>query len=251
MKANNTLLFILLIFSAGYCQQQSGKMQHFIISADGASVDGINVVNLSTNRHTASDAGGAFALEVNIGDLLVLTAVHLEYHRVIIDADDLADTIQIKMMPKVTELNETRVNAYSHINAESLGIIPAGQKKYTVAERRLKTAGDFKPIHLLGLLGGSLEVDPIINAITGRTAMLKKELSVEKKEQMLARLDPMFTADYYRKLAISDIHIGGFKHYIVAYPDFDKILYSGNSTTLNFAMAQLAGQYNQIISEAK
>ena len=66
-----------------------------------------------------------------------------------------------------------------------MGIIPYGQKKYTPAERKLKTAGDFKPIHLLGLLGGAFALDPIINKINGRTKKLKKEIKVEGKETYL------------------------------------------------------------------
>jgi hypothetical protein len=53
----------------------------------------------------------------------------------------------------MNQLDEVVIRRYNNINAVSLGIIPANQKSYTPAERKLRTAGDFKPIMLLGLIG--------------------------------------------------------------------------------------------------
>jgi hypothetical protein len=53
------------------------------------------------------------------------------------------------------------IDENSQISAENLGIIPYGQKKYSPAERKLYTARS-------GLL------DPALNWITGRKAMLKR-----------------------------------------------------------------------------
>ena len=248
MKVINTLIILIFFFTAGYSQQVGEKLQAFEVTAGGASVEGINVVNLSTEKFTVTDAAGKFKLPVKAGDLVVLTAVHLEYHRIIIEEEDLRNNFfSIKMIPKVTELKETLVNANSHINAERLGIIPAGQKKYTAAERRLKTAGDFEPIHLIGLLGGAVAVDPIINAITGKTKRLKKEISVEKKEQMLEKLFQLPDAYYIDKLQISKSDIPGFQYFVIEYTDIENILQS-NSTAMNFALAELAVEYNQIMN---
>jgi hypothetical protein len=60
------------------------------------------------------------------------------------------------------------------INAVSERIVAKEPKKYTVAERRLRTAGDFKPIMLLRLLGGYASYCYKIN---GRTKRLKKLVS--------------------------------------------------------------------------
>jgi hypothetical protein len=44
----------------------------------------------------------------------------------------------------MNQLDEVVIRRYNNINAVSLGIIPANQKSYTPAERKLRTAGDFK-----------------------------------------------------------------------------------------------------------
>jgi hypothetical protein len=84
------------------------------------------------------------------------------------------------------ELREVVVNETSEINAVSLGIIPKKIEKLSMNERRLRTAGDFKPIHLLSILGGSLEIDPILNAINGRTKKLKRNIGIEKAQRNIA-----------------------------------------------------------------
>jgi hypothetical protein len=47
------------------------------------------------------------------------------------------------------------------------------------------------------MAGGSVSLDPLFNIISGRTAMLKKELKVKKKEIYLVMLDEMFDIDHY------------------------------------------------------
>ncbi|WAC01499.1 hypothetical protein N7U66_16040 [Lacinutrix neustonica] len=51
------------------------------------------------------------------------------------------------------------------INFYDVGIPGYKGKPKTKSERQLQTAGDFKPIMLLGLLAGSMPFDPLLNAI--------------------------------------------------------------------------------------
>jgi hypothetical protein len=83
------------------------------------------------------------------------------------------------MKGKATSLKAAIINLNA-INAVSERIVAKEPKKYTVAERRLRTAGDFKPIMLLNLYG--MPLDLIINKINGRTKRPKK-LVVRKKEK--------------------------------------------------------------------
>jgi hypothetical protein len=73
------------------------------------------------------------------------------------------------------------IRRYNNINAVSLGIIPANKIIYA-SRRKLRTAGDFKPIMLLGLMGSSMPLDPLINKINGRTKRLKR--SDFRKEEL-------------------------------------------------------------------
>lgn len=234
-------------------QINSGKILHGKISVASGSVEGVTIVNLVNEKSTVSDNNGEFFILAKADDLLVFSSVNLEYHRKIIEEEDLkVDLLIVKMTSKTTELKEVIVNKHPEINAVSLGISPRGLKKYTPAERRLKTAGDFKPIQLLGILGGSLPVDPIINAISGRTAMLKKELEVEKKERLLVLFGSLFNDIYFTKtLKIPVDYVKGFQYYCIENQKFAEVLKSKNKTQIEFLIVPLASNFNQIIYDEK
>jgi len=155
------------------------------------------------------------------------------------------------MVSKITELDEVIVNKHPEINAIALGISPKGIIHRTRMERRLYTAGDFKPIDLLGLLGGHLDVDALLNAINGRTAMTKEFIKLEKKIDLLEKTDALLEDEFYvNSLKIPLDYVKGFKYYIVDNDNFLTILKSKNKTKIEFKMGELAIKYNEIISSA-
>ncbi|OAB28245.1 hypothetical protein FBFR_09090 [Flavobacterium fryxellicola] len=206
------------------------------ISADSASVDRINIVNLTTEKTTISDANGFFKIPVKAGDILVFTAVNLESVRRKISQQDVEQAVfTLQMVSKSIILKEVVINE-SAISAESLAIIPYGQKKYTAAERKLYTATS----------GGG--IDGLLNAISGRKAMLKKEIIVEKKEQLLARIDVLFEDNYYTEtLKIPADYIKGFQYYCIDDSDFANALRAKNKTLTMYLIVKLAENYNEII----
>jgi hypothetical protein len=156
------------------------------------------------------------------------------------------------LTPKSIELNEVLINKNPNITAENLGIIPKDQVKLTPAERRLQTAGDFKPIHLLGLLGGFLAVDPILNAINGKTKMLKKDLAVERKEFLMVKLENLFDKSYYiQTLKIPEEFIRGFQYYCIEDVSFAQSLNDKNKTMSMFLIVILASEFNKNLAGDK
>jgi hypothetical protein len=130
------------------------------------------------------------------------------------------------------------IDENSQISAENLGIIPYGQKKYSPAERKLYTARS-------GLL------DPALNWITGRKAMLKKEVIVEYKEQMLIKLDYLFLPVLHSNIKIPQEYVRGFQYYCVEDTDLVGSLNSRNKTLSQFLIIILAKKYNKIIVNEK
>ena len=217
VKTRFKIYFLLLIPFYANGQNIGEKRIHCKLIAENASVEGVNILNVVSEKTTVSDKNGEFYILAKLDDLLLITSLNLEIKRKLIEEEDLElEIINIQMIPKMTELKQVNINENTHLTAENLGIVRKDQKKYTPAERKLKTAGDFKPIHLLGLLGGSLQVDPILNAINGRTKQLKKQVAVEKKEHLLVKLDNQFTDNYYiDQLNIDEDYVDGFKYYII------------------------------------
>ena len=238
MKIKNTLQFIiLLLVQVVFGQAKITKEVQGKITADSVAVDRINIMNVSTDIATISDVNGFFTIPVKEGDVLVFTAVNLEgVRRKISKQDMLQEVITVLMIPKSIILKEVVVNE-SSITAESLGIIPYGQKKYTPSERKLYTATS----------GGG--IDGLLNTISGRKAMLKKEIIIEKKEQLLARIDVLFEDKYYTEtLRIPSDYIKGFQYYCVDDAAFASALRDKNKTLVMYLIVKLAENYNEIIN---
>lgn len=208
------------------------KMIHGKIFADSSSVERIDVVNLVNEKETRTDRNGEFFILANVGDVLVFSAVNLEFKRKLIEKEDLtSDVVIINMIPKITELNEVVVNKYSEINAVSLGIIPKGQQSYTPAERRLRA-------------GTSL-----LNMISGRTAMLQKELKIEGKELLLSKTALLYEDQYYiETLKIPSDYIKDFQYFMIENGSFVAALKAKNKIMTTFLIVSLAKNYKQIIA---
>ena len=238
MKIKNTLQFIiLLLVQVAFGQTTNTKEIRGKITADSVAVDRINIVNITTEKATVSDAKGFFTIPVKEGDVLVFTAVNLEGLRRKITKEDLIEEVlTVIMLPKSIILNEVVVNE-SSITAESLRIIPYGQKNYTPSERKLYTATS----------GGG--IDGLLNTISGRKAMLKKEIIVEKKEQLLARIDVLFEDKYYTEtLKIPSDYIKGFQYYAIEDAVLANAVRDKNKTLIMFLIVKLAENYNKTIA---
>ena len=208
---------------------------------DGALTENVNVANSANNTSVSTNQEGDFSIPVNIGDALVFSAVNLETKRKVIIAEELTEGfIIVKMSASIIPLKEVKVNDNSSITAENLGVIPKGQKKYTPAERR---------VHEATTGGGLVPLNPILNAISGRTTMLKKEVVAEKKERLLLRLDGWFEEKFYtNSLKIPQEYIKGFHYFLIEDTDFVRALKAKNKTLTKFLMSKLSLNYKETIS---
>ena len=223
-----------LFISSFVFAQKSVKIKGVIYVAD-AKLSSVHIINLNTEEEVISDENGVFYIEVHADDLLVFSASHLDYMRKIIDEDDIKNgTIKVEMTSKSNMLDEVEIKNYNRINAVSLGILSKPAKKYTVAERRLYTAT-------------STPIDGLINAITGRTAMLKDGIEIEKKQSALRFLDELYPESFYTQtLKIPAEQIAGFHYYIVEDFKLQEALKGKNSFLVTFLMIKLATDYKAI-----
>ncbi|WP_140484850.1 carboxypeptidase-like regulatory domain-containing protein [Flavobacterium sp. GSA192] len=235
MKTNNFLLLLLFLFGQIIFGQDNRKQIRGLIRVDSTSVEGVNIVNQTTQKTTSTDKNGSFTLFLKEGDELLFSAVNLvTLRKKIVQADLEKAVLIVQLQIESIPLKEVIIKEDSKINAESLGIIPSGQKKYTVAERRLYTARS-------GFL------DRPLNWMSGRTAMLKKELIVAEKEQLMAKLEYLFEENFYiETLKIRKDYIRDFQLYCIENDDFVSSLKSKNKTLSKFYILTLAKNYNKI-----
>lgn len=223
-----------------------GKVASYI-----SNLEGIYVINLQSEQSVSTNENGDFVIKASAGDTLLFSGVLFKQKKIVLCEEDFTnESFKVYLVAKVTQLNEVVVRNYSNINAVSLGIISANQKSYTAAERKLKAATDLDPsANVGGTAGGSVAFDPLINMISGRSAMLKKELEVEKKEGYMILLEKMFSKEHFiTKLQLPLDYIKGFEYYVVDNQKFTKILEMKNKTTIEFLLAELAQKYKAIIA---
>ena len=91
---------------------------------------------------------------------------------------------------------------------------------------------------------GGVALDPILNAINGKTKRIKKEILIEKKEVGLKQIDNLFEDNYFIEvLKIQDDDIEGFKYFCVENEQILSALKSKNKTMVKFLLVQTAKDF--------
>ncbi len=164
-----------------------------------------HVLNTTTKRATITDLDGFFSIEANLNDTLVFSAVQYKKKELIITAEVLAQkTLNIPLEESLTVLDEVIVTPYNLsgdifkdlqiikteqvVTAQTVGLPNAYVRVPSKAERELfaATANPF------------MSFDPLINAITGRTKMLKKRLERDKLYSRTERVKEYYPDSIFR-----------------------------------------------------
>ena len=201
--------------------------------------EGITIVNVSNKTNTISGNGGYFKIKAKVNDTIMFSAIHLVGKKHIITKKDFGkDLLFIKLDIYTRHIKEIMVTNADDITAESLGLVPKGQKKYTPAERRVKTAGDFNGQFGLNT---AFSIDPLLNAISGRTKQLKAELEVERKEFLQYKINANFDSELImNQFHIPEEYVSGFVFYIVEDEELKAAAKAKNKTLISFRMSALA-----------
>lgn len=243
--------FVLLFFLNTTLGQTNAVIRKLNgkVTSSFTDLEGIYLINNRSKETTLTEQGGYFSIQASVGDTLVFSSVQFKAAKVALtEADFNKELFFVKLYPIVRFLDEVRINEYKNINAISLGIISPNVKHYSPAERKLYTANG----------GGSnqfglntiVSTDALINAISGRTAMLKKEVEVEKKETLIRKVENWFETKYFtQKLNIPEEYVKGFIYYLVEDSKFTEAMKSKNKTMATFVLNELAVKYNQLLKD--
>ncbi len=245
--------FFLLLFSALglYAQTGDRKVLKGKVVANSNELEGIYVANVRADLATSTEAGGYFSIPAKEGDTLMFSAVQFKAEKVVVKKSDFdGGLLFVKMEILQRLLDEVKISEYKNINAVSLGIIPKGQKTYTPAERKLRTAEELHWYSPLLIPLGGMSVDGLLNSISGRTAMLKKELIIERKEFLLKKITDQFEEAYFTEtLHIPADYVKGFQYYLVENAEFANAINEKNKVMATFIMNRLATEYLELLSK--
>lgn len=239
------IFFVNLTSGQGFI---SSKKINGKVTANYNDLEGIYIINLKTEKATVTERGGYFSINASVGDSLMFSAVQFKSLKIVLKENDFnKELFFVKLETLVRILDEVKINEYKNINAVSLGIISPNTKHYTPAERKLAAATGTDAQFGLNT---SFSVDPLLNWMSGRTAMLRKELEVEKKETLMDKINGWYEEKYFiQTLKIPEDYVKGFKYFIVQDSKFVDAMKVKNKTMATFIMNELAVNYLQLLKE--
>ncbi|MEJ2585111.1 MAG: hypothetical protein P8Z38_08705 [Robiginitalea sp.] len=202
-----------------------------------AGVSNVHILNLSANDATISDAEGYFRIPAKAGDTLLLSAIRYQRKTFQVDTEMLgASLLTIELQPFVNQLDEvvlfpynlsgdlgkdlTNVPVEEEVTASSLRLPNAKAKVKTQAERKLfeATTGS-----------GLIPLNPVLNAISGRTRMLKRRLARDRAYQQTEHVRRRYPDSLFvRELGIPRIRIPDFMYFCEVDPVFNDLASSGD-----------------------
>ena len=226
------LMFLLLLTTIQVAFSQSEKMIHGRIFVSNATPKNVYVINLNNEKESLSNENGEFSILAKPGDVVVFSSIHLDYMRKIIDENDYnALQMLVTLTSKVMELDEVVVENYAGINAVDLGILSKPAKKYSVAERRLRS-GTQGPVNKMANLFGNQKEN------------LKRNIATEASATALSKLEGMFPDSFYTEtLKIEASAIKAFHYFVIEDTAFIKIVHSNNKSLITFSMIDMAKKY--------
>ena len=220
------VLFLLPIVTFA----QNKKELNGQITARDKDVTGVVVQNISTKKATITDLDGNFSILVSVNDTLIFSAIQFKRKVFPITATIYTSNfITVPLEDFVNELNEVVVRPFNlsgnlgsditglklekDVSAEALGLPNAGVKVISQSERKLYEA----------TTGGGIPLNPIINAITGRTKKLKNQVKLEAKYARTQRVQNFYVDSVLvRELKIPNEKLDDFMHYCEVDSTFQK-----------------------------
>lgn len=244
-------IFLILFFAQMHGQTSSLTLLKGKITSQIKELGGVNILNLRSDSDTATDQNGNFSMFAMQGDTLKVSGVQIVTKKIVISEKDLLKQLYvITVESNVIPLDEVEIKTYPNINAVSLGILQKPAKTYTPAERKLKAAEELHWYSPLLIPVGGMSVDGLINAISGRTAMLKKELIIERKELLLKKIETTYEEKYFlENLKIPKEYLKGFWYYAVEDEKLVQAIKAKNKIETEFIFSDLAVKYLEIIKK--
>lgn len=235
------LTCLMLLFCVAAMGQERTIMQGKITAGEYI-VPGVFVINKATGAEVKSDATGCFRINARVGDQLAIYGDKIEVREFSVNEFSFKEVPYImEVKPKGTELREVVIDK---VTPESLGLVPANQKQYTVAERRLRAAGGSLEIGIGN--GITIGLDGIINMISGRIKMLRKAYETEKKEFAIEKVNGIYLDEQIEaELKVPKEYVRGFLFYVVEDEVFIAALNAGNKELARLNLIRLSESYRE------
>lgn len=178
----------------------------------------IHVLNITSKYYSITDHKGEFFIKGKLNDTIVFSSVQYKIVSLIISKEDvLSSYLQIELEDYVNVLNEvyigntlsgnleddiSNVKGKPDINFYDVGIPGYTGKQKTEAERQLYEADHGKFLYFYGI-GFAINVNKILNRVSGRTKLLKNRVRLKKSDELMYRLKAKFSKSLFKDNSFS------------------------------------------------
>lgn len=233
------LLFLFLICSIfSFSQDKRIEITGTLFDKIGKVINA-HIINKNTKKGTFSDDNGSYTIRVKLGDELEITSIqHHTEKRTIANIIIKTKKLDLNLHLKDYLLEEVEVK-----KTNLSGILTADSKNIKNSDREIvmKNLG-FNPhvkkipqidrkIYTASSSAGLIPLDLIINTITGRIGLLKKEKKLLEKEQKLKAIENLYRKLIIQQLKIDSTEVSRFIYFTHFDKDFEKA-YKGDDLKL-------------------
>lgn len=221
--------------------------------ANSGDTEGIHVFNKTFQKYTITNADGEFDIEAKLNDTIVFSAIQYQLKHIIVTKDLLdKDYLHILLVAQINELDAVyikpklsgdlladtqRIKTKELFTAKTIGLPNAHVKPPTPSERKLYTATHS---------AGGLPIDAIINAISGRTKFLKKQVELERKSNLELSIYDVFENTMLNDFKIPKSKIYDFLYYVSSDSLFSQIVNTKSNIIIYDFLQAKAQEYQDL-----
>lgn len=177
-----------------------------------SDVEGIHVINKTSKKYTTTTASGSFKIEAKLNDTIVFSSIQYKLTAVRVSSEIIVEkkmTLfleeQINALPEVTvgkvlsgdlEFDVKNAEVEKPIDFYDVGIPGYTGKPKTQSERRLHEADAGKMVYVG--FGAAVNFHKLLNAISGRTKMLKERVRLEANDELLFYIRAELSEEFFK-----------------------------------------------------
>lgn len=221
-RSSILLVFFVLLGTSLGAQTLFTKQIEGRVYSESGDVAATHVLNITSQKASITNSAGFFSIAAKLNDTLMFSAVQFKRKTIVVNQSVLeSKLLYVPLEDAINELDEVIVMPYNLtgdmttdlgrteiepvVTASTLGLPNAYVIPPTQAERELYEATSG---------GGILPLNPILNAITGRTKMLKQRVARNEKYERTQRVRAFYPDSLYRtEFRIPEEKIADFMYF--------------------------------------
>ena len=241
--------FIFIFFLVGLFYSNAQEFSGTIVADSIAEIQ-VNIVNYNNGLGTVNSKSGKFSIPAKVGDKVIFSSVKYEPYTVEVTQKILEkENHQIILFLMVNELEEVNISSLTltgdlladannmdlepSLSARDLGLPIRTAPRLTVEERRLYTAASGGPVGVL------------IDVLSGRMEMLKRQKEYADLEQLIAKSESLVPNNFFEEtLNINPTWVDDFLYFCSQQENFKSTVNKNDAfVMIEFFQQQVVAYY--------